>query len=76
MALSNRTKLGSIIAVAVIASLASVLLAVLLLALAAFLIVWGQEPKRTEEFLGGLPYGNYLLKALAQLDLILSSREH
>ena len=73
MALSNRTKLGSIIAVAVIASLASVLLAVLLLALAAFLIAWGQEPKRTEEFVGRLPYGgNYILKALAKLDSMLS----
>ena len=71
MALSNRTKLGSVIAVAVIASLASVLLAVLLLALAAFLIVWGQEPKRTEEFVGRLPYGDRLLKTLAQLDLAL-----
>ena len=75
MALSNRTKLGSIIAVAVIASLASVLLAVLLLALAAFLIAWGQQPKRTEEIVGGLPFGDRLLKALAQLDVILASGE-
>ena len=41
------------------------------LALAAFLIVWGQEPKRTEEFVGRSPYGNHLLKTLAQLDLAL-----
>jgi len=76
MALSNRTKLGIALAVTVIASLASVLLAVLLWALAAFLIAWGQQPKRTEEIVEGLPFGDRLLKALAQLDLILSSREH
>ena len=74
MALSDRTKRGIIIAVAVIVGLTSVWLAILLLVLAAVLIAWGQEPKRMEEFLGGLPYGNYLLKALAQLDLLLSSR--
>ena len=67
MALSNRTKLGIVLAVAVLAGLASVSLAVLLLVLAAFLIVWGQEPTRTEAFVGRLPYGNYLLKALAKL---------
>jgi hypothetical protein len=61
--------------VAVLAGLTSVLLAVLLLALAGFLIVWGKEPSRTEEFVGGLPFGNHLLKAMAQLDLIISSRE-
>jgi len=72
MALNDRTKRGIIIAVAVLAGLTSFWLAALLLVLAAVLIAWGQEPKRTEEFVGGLPYGNYLLKALAQLDLLLS----
>ena len=75
MALSNRTKLGIALAVTVIASLASVLLAVLLLTVAAFLIAWGQEPKRTEEIVGGLPFGDRLLRALAQLDVILASGE-
>jgi hypothetical protein len=36
---------------------------VLLLVLAALLIAWGQAPERTEEFVGRLPGGNYLLKA-------------
>jgi hypothetical protein len=71
---SDRTKRGIIIAVAVLAGLTSFWLAALLLVLAAALIAWGQQPNRTEEFVGGLPYGNYLLKALAQLDLLLSSR--
>jgi hypothetical protein len=74
MVLSDRTKRGIIIAVAVLAGLTSFWLAALLLVLAATLIAWGQQSKRTEEFLGGLPYGDYLLKALAQLDLWLSSR--
>jgi hypothetical protein len=67
MALSGRTKLGINIAVAVIAGLASVLLAVLLLLLAVFLILWGQAPERTEAFVKGLPYGSSLLTALAKL---------
>ncbi|KAF0206416.1 MAG: hypothetical protein FD139_3779 [Methylocystaceae bacterium] len=75
MALNNRTKLGIAPGVAVLAGLTSVSLAMLLLALAGFLLVWGREPKRTEEFVGGLPFGNHLLKAMAQLDLIISSRE-
>jgi hypothetical protein len=74
MAWDNRTKLGVTVAVAVLAGLTSVPLAVLILALAVFLIAWGREPKRTEEFVGSLPSGSYLLKALAQLDLILSPR--
>ncbi len=75
MALNNKTKLGIALGVAVLAGLTSISLALLLLALAGFLVVWGREPKRTEEFVGGLPFGNHLLKAMAQLDSIISSRE-
>jgi hypothetical protein len=61
--------------VAVLAAVASAgWIAVLLYVLAAFLIAWGLEPKRTEAFVGRLPYGNYLLKALAKLDSMLSDR--
>jgi hypothetical protein len=67
MTLNSRTKLGIIIAVAVIAGLASVLLATLLLALAVFLIVWGQAPERTEALIATFPYGNSVLKALDKL---------
>lgn len=76
MALNSRTKLGIALGVAVLAGLTSISLALLLLALAGFLVVWGREPKRTEEFVGGLPFGNHLLKAMAQLDSIISSREN
>jgi hypothetical protein len=34
----------------------------------------GLQPKQTEAFVGRLPYGNYVVKALAKLDLILSGR--
>ena len=62
--------LGIAAAVAVLATVVSaVWISVLLFVLAAFLIVWGMEPKRTEEFVGRLPYGNYLLKALAKVEL-------
>jgi len=72
MALSGRTKRGLTLAVAVIAGLTSIWLAVLLLPLAVFLMASGREPERTEAFVGGLPYGNSLLTALAKLDLGLS----
>ncbi len=74
--MNHRTKMGIALGIAVSAGLTSFLLALLLLALAGFLIVWGKEPKRTEEFVGGLPFGNYLLKAMAQLDSLISSREN
>lgn len=76
MALSNRTKLGVVLAVGVLAGLTFFWLAVLLLTVAAFLIAWGQDPKRTEEAVGGLPCGGHLLKALAQLDSAIASREN
>jgi hypothetical protein len=67
--------LGFALALAVLAAVASaVWIAVLLFVLAAFLIAWGLEPRRTEAFVGRLPYGNYLLKALAKLDLMFSGR--
>jgi hypothetical protein len=64
--------LGIALAVAILAALAVVWIAVPLFVMAVFLFVWGLEPKRTEEFVGRLPSGNYLLKALAKLDSIIS----
>jgi hypothetical protein len=64
--------LGIALAVAVLAALAVVWIAVPLLVLAGLLFAWGLEPKRTEAFVGRLPSGNYLLKGLAKLDLIIS----
>ena len=45
MVLSDRTKRGIIIAVAVLAGLTSVWLAALLLVLVVVLIAWGQQPR-------------------------------
>jgi len=42
---------------------------------AVLLFAWALEPKRTEAFVERLPYSNYLLKALAKLDLVLPGRE-
>ncbi|HET6379301.1 MAG TPA: hypothetical protein VFG05_13485 [Methylocella sp.] len=72
MALSGKAKRGIFLAVAVIAGLASTLLSVLLLLVAAFFIIWGLDTQRTEAFVGGLPYGNAVLKALAKLDSLIS----
>jgi hypothetical protein len=64
MVLSNRAKLGIIIAVSVIAGLMFIWLALLLLLLAVFLIAWGQTPEQTEAFVKGLPGGNSIIGAL------------
>jgi len=74
MAGGKRTiTLGIALAVAILASLVSAAwIAVLLFLLAAFLIAWALATKRTEAFVGHLPYGSYLLKALAKFDSIIS----
>ena len=76
MADRKRTiKLGIAGAVAVLAVVGPVWMAVPLLVVAGLLFAWGLEPKRTEAFVGRLPYGDYLLNALAKLDLMLPDRE-
>jgi hypothetical protein len=57
---------------AILAAVTVVWIAVPLLVLTVVLFAWALEPKRTEEFIGRLPYGNYPLKALAKLDSIIS----
>jgi hypothetical protein len=64
--------LGIALAVVILAAVAVVWIAVPLFVLAVLLFAWGLEPKRTEEFVGRLPSGNYVLKGLAKLDLIIS----
>jgi hypothetical protein len=73
----DRISMGIALAVAVFAAImgAFVWIAVPLLVLAVFLFAWALEPTRTEAFVGRLPYGSYLLKALAKLDLVLPGRE-
>jgi hypothetical protein len=64
--------LGLALAGVLLAAIAPVWIALPLLVLAVLLFAWGLEPKRTEEFLGRLPSGNYLLTALAKLDSLIS----
>jgi len=75
--MSGRKKsitLGVALAVAVFAALVGrIWIAVPLLLIAALLFAWGLEPRRTEEFVERWPYGrDYVLKALAKLDAVLS----
>ncbi len=69
----QKIKLGIAGAVAILAAISAAWIALPLLVLAALLFAWGLEPKRTEEFIGRLPSGNYVLKALAKLDSIISA---
>ena len=71
MTLNKRAKLRIALVVAVLAGLTSGLAGMLVLVIAWLLIVWGQAPERTENFIGGLPGSNYLLRALARIDRIL-----
>jgi hypothetical protein len=64
--------LGIALAAAVLAAVTVVWIALPLLVIAGLLFAWGLEPKRTEEFIGRLPSGNYVLKALAKFDSIIS----
>jgi hypothetical protein len=75
MAVRKQTiTLGLAVAVTILAAVVAVWIAVPLLIIAVLLFAWGLEPKRTEEFVGRLPYGgNYIVKALAELDSMLSS---
>ena len=70
MTLNKRAKLRIALVVAVLAGLTSGLAGMLVLVIAWLLIVWGQAPERTENFIGGLPGSNYLLRALARIDRI------
>ena len=66
--------LGIALAVVVFAAIISkIWIEMPLLLIALLLFVWGLEPEGTEEFVGRLPYaGDYILKALAKLNSVLS----
>jgi hypothetical protein len=69
----QKIMLGIALAAAILAAFVAVWMAVPLLLIAVLLFAWGLEPKRTEEFVGRLPYvGNYVLRALAKLDSMLA----
>ena len=72
MATRKQITLGIALVVAILGTL-TVWITVPLWVIAVLLFAWGLEPKRTEEFVGRLPYGSsYILKALDKLDSMLS----
>lgn len=73
MAVNNQTiTIGVAVAVAVLSAVVGhLLLSLPLLIIAGILFAWGLEPKRTEEFFGRLPYGEYVVKALAKFESLL-----
>ena len=66
--------LGIAFAIAILAMFVPVLMALPLFVVAALLIAWALQPEGTEAFIGRLPYGNYVVRALAKLNSMLSGR--
>jgi hypothetical protein len=77
MATRDRITLAIALVVVLVAMIGSYfpLVAIPLWLFAAFLFAWGREPRRTEAFIGRLPGGGYIVKALERLDLVLSTRD-
>jgi hypothetical protein len=77
MARRDRITLGLALAVAGVAVMGREFpwIAIPLELVAVFLIIWGREERRTEALIGRLPGSNYFLRALQQVDLILSPRD-
>lgn len=67
-ATDTRAKFGIAIAASILAGPFFPLIAFALFLVAALLIASGREPRKTHEFLAGLPGGEYAIKALAQVD--------
>src|SRR3984893_5686234 len=73
---STRTTFGFALFIAVIGGLSgSLYIAIPLILIAAFLIVWGRAPTSTESFIGGLPWGATLLQTLRNIDSLTSQRQ-
>lgn len=63
-----RTKFGLAIGISILIGAFFKLIALALFLIAILLVVSGREPQKTEEFLAGLPGGDYLINALARID--------
>jgi hypothetical protein len=64
----TRFKFGATIAASILVGAFFPLIALALFLVAVLLITSAKEPKKTQEFLAGLPGGDQALKALAQID--------
>jgi hypothetical protein len=67
-----RAKFGLAIAGAILIGAFFPLIALALFLVAVLLIASGKEPQKTQDFLAGLPGGDYAIKALGQVDRWLS----
>ncbi len=65
--------IGIALGVAVLGSITAAWIAVPLWAIAILLLGWGLQPKLVEQYVGRIPYGNYLLKGLAKFDCLIPS---
>jgi hypothetical protein len=68
----QKIKLGIAGAAAILSAVSGVWIALPLLLIAALFFAWSLEAKRTEELIGRVPGGNYVLTALAKIDSIIS----
>jgi len=68
----TRAKFGLAIAGSILVGAFFPLMALALFLVAALLIASGKEPQKTQDFLAGLPGGDYAIKALTQVDRWLS----
>jgi hypothetical protein len=67
-----RIKFGAAIAISIVLGAFFPMIALLLFLIAILLIASGKEPKKTQDYLAGLPGGEHAIKALAQVDRWLS----
>jgi hypothetical protein len=67
-----RTKFGLAIASSILIGAFFKLIALALFLVAVLLVVSGMDPQKTEQYLAGLPGGDYIIRALARIDGWLS----
>lgn len=69
-----RTAVGISLVTGVLVGLSgNAFIAVLLLAMGVFIVLWGQAPEATESWLAGLPQGNKILEGLAYAAPMISA---
>jgi hypothetical protein len=64
--------IGIALGIAVFASITSAWIALPLWVIAILLLGWGLQPKLVERNIRRVPYGSYLLKALAKFDSLIT----
>jgi hypothetical protein len=67
----QRITIGIALGIAVLGSITAAWIAVPLWVIAILLLGWGLQPKLVEQYVGRIPYGRYLLQALAKFDSMI-----